>query len=265
MFKFKSQQQCSKTDEELHDILYRNICYDYDATNKYVKTMFSPDKSPGKSFFRIQNVTITKETNNVVSLDVDRNRSAEEMHKMRTDAVCESSLTNSVAQVLTSIGLNPTMLADICSDYCPFSGGGDIAMLSFNNSAVIKTPQFEDIEPNSPLADGEVKVSFDMEFKRSTRSNENLLKQLIANMMVVAAMSLEKVCNECIQSEIKNVSTYGLAVDSILPLQLFKLTIDFDQNCVVIINKQNIKLSAVSFLDFDILLTYMIRNCVHTF
>ncbi len=54
-------------------------------------------------------------------------------------------------------------------------------------------------------------------------------------------------------------------MDSILPLQLFKLTIDFDQNCVVIINKQNIQLSAVSFLDFDILLTYMIRNCVHTF
>ncbi len=129
--------------------------------------------------------------------------------------------------------------------------------MSFNNSAVIATQQSKEIS-----VDGEVKVSFDMKFKRSERSNKNLVKQLIANMMVVAAMSLEKVCSVHVQSEIKSISTYGLAVDLILPLQLFKLTIDFDRNCVV---KQNVELSADCFLDFDKLLTFMIRNCVHTF
>ncbi len=185
------------------------------------------------------------------------NRSAKEIDKMSTNTVSEYFLTQSVIRVLGSYGLNILSVGTICSNYCPFSEGGDIAILSFNNSAVIATQQSKEIS-----ADGEVKVSFDMEFERR---NQNLVKQLIANMMVVAAMSLEQVCSERVQSEIKSISTYGLAADLILPLQLFKLTIDFDRNCVVIINKQNVELSADRFLDFDKLLTFMIRNCVHTF
>ncbi len=116
---------------------------------------------------------------------------------------------------------------------------------------VATLPFNDDDRPDSPPADDE------------ERSSELLMKQLLANMMVVAAMSLEKVCLKRVQSEIKSISTYGLAVDLILPLQLFKLTIDFDQNCVVIINKYNVELGVDSFLNFDKLLTFMIRNCVH--
>ncbi len=82
--------------------LYRNICYDYDATNKYVETMFSPDKSPGKSFFRTKNVTVTKDTNDVVTLNIHKNRSAKGMDEMRTKTVSESFLTQSVIHVLVS-------------------------------------------------------------------------------------------------------------------------------------------------------------------
>ncbi len=129
--------------EELHDKLYRKICYDYDATNKYVETMLSPNNSPGKSFFRTENVTVTKDTNDVVTLNIHKNRSAKEMDEMRTNTVSEYFLTDTVKDVLKSNGLKP--LSIICSNYCPFSGGGDIAMLSFNNSAVIATQQSKEI------------------------------------------------------------------------------------------------------------------------
>ncbi len=241
------------------------ICYDYDTTNKYVETMFPYDKSPGKSFFRIKNsVTVTKVTNDEVTLTQHNIfPSVKEMDEMSTYTVSESSLTKSMIKVLESNGLNLLSLNNICSNYCPFSGGGDIAFFSFDNSAVVAIQQINNDRPDSPPADGEVKVSFDIELKRSEQSSENLVKQLLANMMVVAAMSLEKVCLNRVQSEIKSISTYGLSVDLILPLRLFKLTIDFDRNCVVIINKHNVELGIDSFLKFDKLLTFMIRNCVH--
>ncbi len=80
-------------------------------------------------------------------------------------------------------------------------------------------------------------------------------------MMVVAAMTLNKLCEESKQPEIKSISTYGLAVDSLLPMQLFKLTINFDKNCVTVVQKSKIK-SCIPFIIFDKVLTYMIKNSV---
>ncbi len=260
IFEFRDQVRCSATDETLHDILFNDIECSYDTNIVEVKSMFSDDKSPGRAFFEVdKNVSVREESNGIRLFE--QYKSMDEYKNLKTFATSEVSLTFSVYQVLIANGIQTLLLDQIQSKQCPFSGGGDIAFLRSHNSAVVATKFSDDDEPGSPRAEGELKASFDIEFKYADRNCDHLVKQLLSNMMVVAAMTLNKVCMESKQPEIKSISTYGLAVDSLLPMQLFKLTINFDKKCVTVVQNCKIK-SCIPFIIFDKALTYMIRNTV---
>ena len=129
-----------------------------------------------------------------------------------------------------NLGLELLDTTQIKSEFSPFSGGGNIAFFYADKSAVIQTR----LDPNSPTDDDEAKFSFSCELQLIERSCDDVTQQLLANMIVVAAMSLEKMCRNKMDKvrTMKHLSTYGLTMDLNLPLQLYKLTINFDKSSV---------------------------------
>ncbi len=107
---------------------------------------------------------------------------------------------------------------------CCFSGGGDISFINGIKSAVISTPHFSEEEPHSPLSDGESIVSGCIETKVAERSNKKILGQLVSNMTVCIAKSLEDMTAPDLQS-LKVASCYGLILDYVQPIQLYKYSI----------------------------------------
>ncbi len=92
--------------------------------------------------------------------------------------------------------------------FCTFSGGGDISFINGKNSAVISTPHFSEEGP-PPLSDGESAVSGCIEMKVAERK---ILDQLVANMTVCIAKSLEIMTSPDLQS-LRVASCYGLILD----------------------------------------------------
>ena len=89
-----------------------------------------------------------------------------------------------------------------------------------NDSSAVIATQFSN--PTSPPVGDEVKISFDLEIKVPERDGETIVKQLLANMMVVAAMSLQEVCSksDCYKFlQMKSMTTYELAMDLNTALQ----------------------------------------------
>ena len=89
-----------------------------------------------------------------------------------------------------------------------------------NDSSAVIATQFA--EPASPPGGDEVKISFDLELKVPERDGETIVKQLLANMMIVAAMSLQEVCakSDCYKLyQMKSLTTHELAVDLNAALQ----------------------------------------------
>ena len=79
----------------------------------------------------------------------------------------------------------------IDTSFCCFLGGGDISFINGKNSAVISMPNYSEEGPPSPLRDGESIVSGCIETKAAEWSNDKILGQLVSNMTICIAKSLE--------------------------------------------------------------------------
>ena len=150
---------------------------------------------------------------------------------------------------LTSVlgnGYSVTCLGNDNSHYCPFSGGGDVAILKsgcYSAATILDADADSDNEepgtpcpqlPNvSPPKQGEYccaaienKVAHTLELER------NALLQLQANMMLLCARLLLEVTTSPSpdQNTVQVLSCYGILVGGNYPLTILKLTIDFEKD-----------------------------------
>ncbi len=83
-------------------------------------------------------------------------------------------------------------------------------------------------------------------------------------MMVTLSMLIEQMCqdNDDDLHNYQAISVYGLSLDKshFAPMNLYKLTMDFNRNKVQVVKKASFDLGPVPSLTLDYLITYMIRN-----
>ena len=137
----------------------------------------------------------------------------------------------------------------------PFSGGGDISIFGGSKSAVVETLGLE--TDLSPKAAGEGQFVFKVDAKYAERNNDKGLKQLLANMLLCTSHSLN--CCEDAQT-LESLSFYGLLLDHLLPLQLFKLKVNFTNSEIKIVTIAGYNHGASIYTVCDKLITYMIKN-----
>jgi len=169
-----------------------------------------------------------------------------------------NTLQQRLIEQLKKTGMELLSSEQIKTEFAPFSGG-DIVMFYDTPSNVITTAT--GLKPNSPTEDDEAKVAFD--FEPVLTDSNDCVRQLLANMMVASGMLLERMCknNDERLHHLKQLSVYGLAMHLLLPLPLYKLTIDFEEKSLVITNEANCESQCMRlFVVADKLLTCMIRN-----
>ena len=257
-----SRTSCSMTGSALHLALYDNILPREKPIDdaKYRESIFNIDESPGRAYYRVKpDLKLECEDGKLLIQEEDILLLEERAFYLPS----EDSLTRSMVKCLgkkQNLGLELLDTTQIKSEFSPFSGGGDIAFFYADKSALIQTR----LDPNSPTDDDEAKFSFSCELIE--RSCDDVTQQLLANMIVVAAMSLEKMCRNKMDKvrTMKHLSTYGLTMDLNLPLQLYKLTINFDKSSVDVHHQLSSHSDSAKFLCADRLITYMIRNISHT-
>ena len=128
------------------------------------------------------------------------------------------------------------------SQSCQFSGGGDIEIYAASKAAavVINSAEPEQTEGEeekkgeryNPPKRGEERFGIIEAKATAQKTVEELTKQLMADMVLVAANKLEGVVGLKTLKELDELNylvTYGLQVSPLHPLKLLKLVIDFNK------------------------------------
>ena len=240
-FHFKKQTPCSsaKVFEDIIDHDPLNETESVAVLSKMKENIFGGDKPiPGNDYYcptgvvsiewsENARITVTLEQTLMFSLPV---QSFSE--ELRTQSV-HQSIRDAVPKELRKRILHSTQVA---TEFCCFSGGGDICLIGGKTiSGVIQTqtgiqmltgePDSQD-EPHSPL-EGELIVSGCIGGKIAERANDKILEQLVANMTVCVAKSLETMTASDLKS-MKVASCYGLILDMLQPIQLYKDSMNFE-------------------------------------
>ncbi len=142
-------------------------------------------------------------------------------------------------------------------------GGGDILAFRKVTSEAFLIQQYHEYRPNSPsLEEDDYKFAFDIENKINTHDAESLEQQILADMMVTLSMSVDRMCQNCDVHlhSLKTISVYGLSLDHVVPLQLYKLRMNFEKKEVEVFRKVACKHGPIPSLTVDCLISYMIRN-----
>jgi len=259
VFEYTSHRDsCSNVKSVLHDKLVRLIHQESGNKSLFHNNMFEKKDSPGRAFYRIpEDVDIIE---NEESKEISMVSDSRNNIKLVDDILLprEICLQQLLVGQLYKIGIDLLYLDAIQSTFAPFSGGGDIVMFCDTSSTVITTGT--GLKPNSPTEDDEAKFCFDFELCKDS------VRQLLADMLVASALLIERMCknNDERLHHLKKLSVYGLAMDLVLPFQLYKLTMDFENKSLLIINKGNFESHCYPSLIADKLITYMIRNTCST-
>ncbi len=260
LFQFSTRDACSSTSDN-HLILKSKVDYDYLDTNLFMDNLFEgQDTSPGKIFFDTRK-SITFENGNClfhigdnleVNNDLDRK-------------VLEDTKTAQMSQSLMFLPNFEVRSLKFDCKYSPFSGGGDISVFRVG-AFVLTHSSIKDLikDPNSPNHEtGDCKYAFDIENKITSPDPDSLESQLLANMMVTLSMLIVRMCqdNDDNLHNYQAISVYGLSLDKHdAPMNLYKLTMDFNHNKVQVVQKTSLRHGLVPSLTLDCLITYMIRN-----
>ncbi len=120
-------------------------------------------------------------------------------------------------------------------------------------------------EGTPPLRDDESIVSGCIVTKVADRSKDKILDQLVSNMTVCIAKSLEAMTAPDLKS-LKVASCYGLILDYLQPIELYKYSMNFEageRSLVLKLSHQ--KFSGISHEVTNRSITYMLKKFFHTY
>ena len=234
LFKFHHQKGCSDTrDSNIHQTLVKLISSAILDDSFLNENLFEKQKrSPGRDFFQIQSDVIIEHGAEKLCIEGDPLLSKKPRYCDYYRKEPENITTENMQKTFADFGKKKSCEISTGRSFCkysPFSGGGDITV--FHNIGAL-TLLTNSCPPNSPTTDREedCKFAFGIENKISALDGRVLEQQLLANMMVTLSVGVVKLCRKEDDKlyNLKNISVYGLSLDRILPTQMFKLTMNFE-------------------------------------
>ena len=184
---------------------------------------------------------------------------------------------------------NIELLDGECSHYSPFKGGGDIIISKVDESTMATIQLSASSSASQP--DPEISSSADLGSSPSptplstdnitppkkeehgfgnvenevstSRSEEDVRLQLQANMMLVVAKSLKpliKKFGENAGEKIRVMTCYGISFGGLYPLNVLKLTVDFDNQLCKYEEQLRMYPSAVYAAYIDIGISYILKR-----
>ena len=185
VFAFDSRTACSRTRDSIYHMkLFQSIQDDILEQSYLDKNLFEDDKSsPGRIFFGIHDSIDMKLFENDIGLVVNKALFIDFQTKITSVKIREEDVTlemrDSLYNKLYTMGKYKVVNGKIKSEYCPFSGGGDIMIL--NTEGILL--QTNSGQPCSPT-ETEDELEFDIENKIAIPDGDALVQQLLSNMMV---------------------------------------------------------------------------------
>lgn len=120
------------------------------------------------------------------------------------------------------------------ANYCHFTGGGDLRISRTGFEFLLMTTENTESGGMSPIDQGEVRETLDIECKQST--NAEIRYQLMANMYNLLVRQFTSKLSEARTTQqlshvlqLSKISLYGMSIGICRPVEILKLKVDFDK------------------------------------
>ena len=195
-----------------------------------------PERMCGASgaFFHGPLTPVPKITYTATHLTVDRNFKPVLQEEHMTEEKRTVQFVSKVKPIFNEQKIDVSMFGNMNQRFCPFMGGGNLSLRSMKClAACVMYEDFGQDPSLSPHPEGQLRCG-NIENKQLTlQTEEEVIVQLQANMMLCAVSDLTAKIKVDPMTEVKSFVCYGMVLCfPPLPILLLRLTIDFQSSNV---------------------------------